>query len=495
MTNISDKNIYRATYIYLALPLMIFLCAWLNVFCALLCVSLFGFAFYKAFPKTQDTDVFVINGKMLLIAVILAIVWCFLAGIGYFYYQSWDYHFRNAVFHDLINYNWPVFYDKARTPLVYYMGFYLFPAALGKFIGLFISGTSTTFFIANIFLFIYAVVGVSLIFLLFAHSVRVKNIKQFFCCSLLFILFSGLDIIGYLFFQNGIQPFDYHLDWWASFIQFSSFSTGMFWAFNQFIPVALAILLIYNEKDIKNFGFILPCMLFLAPYPTFTIGMFMLIYALKCLVQISDKKYFLSYEVFSIQNIIGVFWLLPVVLLFLITNSGGIDRLNYVFQFMSFSQFLIFLLLEFLLYVLILFPSYKRDVFFITTCIMLLFIPLIRLDQQNNFCMRASIPALIMLAVFTVQFLLERFHQKNFGFGTFAVIWLLILGSVTPMMEFYRGIHYTLESGRLNLVQDEIRTLNQAYVRMPVFGWSANHQFSAFNYKHDIFWQYMARKY
>ena len=62
----------------------------------------------------------------------LAAGWCFFAGIGYFYYQSFDYHFRNAVFRDLISYDWPVFYDKADTPLVYYMGFWLVPAALAK---------------------------------------------------------------------------------------------------------------------------------------------------------------------------------------------------------------------------------------------------------------------------------------------------------------------------------------------------------------------------
>lgn len=29
---------------------------------------------------------------------------------------------------------------------------------------------------------------------------------------------------------------------------------------------------------------------------------------------------------------------------------------------------------------------------------------------------------------------------------------------------------------------------------MPVFGWSANHQFTAKNYRTDIFWQFLATK-
>jgi hypothetical protein len=114
--------------------------------------------------------------------------------------------------------------------------------------------------------------------------------------------------------------------------------------------------------------------------------------------------------------------------------------------------------------------------------------------QQNNFCMRASVPALVMLSLFVIRFLLEHIQQRNFGILTCLMLWLVILGATTPLMEFYRGWHYVAEAGKINIVQDQIRTLDKAYVRMPVFGWSANHQFTAKNYKHDIFWNYLAKK-
>ena len=159
---IGSAAIYKAACIYLSLPLFIFLGGWLDGGWAALFLLLTATAFYKMYTgiscqthldaSTQTSaDIscktnagisadeavnipspFGIGRGTALGLLALAAGWCFFAGIGYFYYQSFDYHFRNAVFRDLISYDWPVFYDKADTPLVYYMGFWLVPAALAK---------------------------------------------------------------------------------------------------------------------------------------------------------------------------------------------------------------------------------------------------------------------------------------------------------------------------------------------------------------------------
>ncbi|MBP5698124.1 MAG: hypothetical protein J6W96_01175 [Alphaproteobacteria bacterium] len=492
MFSMKLSTLYRATYIYLALPLFIFILSWLDYKAAALFIVLFLLGFYKLYYSIDDKKS---NWKaprsFLSLALLVAIIWCFFAGIGYFYYQSWDYHFRNAVFRDLINYDWPVMYDKANTPMVYYMGFWLLPAALAKITFLFSQNSDLAFWLGNIYLYIYAVIGVMLIFLNLAAILEINSVKKFILAEIIFIFFSGLDIIGYLFFQVTAQPFEYHLDWWASVIQYSSFSTGMFWVFNQFIMVSLATLLVCHEKAVCHFGFIIPIILFLAPYPTVGIGVLMIAYAGYCLYQTTNKKSFIMNDCFSVPNMIGVFWLLPLVILYFITNSEGMDKLWYVFSFITPKRLLLFMMLEFLLYVFILFASYKNNIFFIGTIISLCLIPFFRIDQQNNFCTRTSIPALIVLAVFVIKFLFDYYEKKKAL--SISLIILLLIGSATPVMEFYRGIHYTLEAKKLRLVKDEIYTLNQPFVRMPVFGWDANHQYTARNYRTDIFWQYLAK--
>lgn len=486
------STLYRLTYIYLALPLLVFILSWLNFGFAIVFALIFAGAFYMAYPRESYEENERFSRKSLALMAGIAIVWCFLAGIGYFYYQSFDYHFRNAVFRDLINYEWPVFYPLANTPLVYYMAFWLVPAGVAKFFGLFVTNKITLFMIGNYLLFIYAAFGSALIFAHLAQALKVRRIKQISAAIVLFMLFSGLDIIGHKYFTVVPQPFEHHLEWWATFFQYSSITTGMFWVFNQFIPVTLIMLLVYNERKISNFGFLAALCLFFSPYPTAGIGAFMITYAGVYFVKSADKKQFWLNEIFSVQNIIGAFWLLPLSALYFITNSEGMDGLYYVFDFTTPERLFLFMVLEFLLYTVLLFPQFCRNVFFLTMFISLLLIPFLRLDQQNNFCMRASIPAIVVLAVFTIRFLFEERREHPIKTGILCI--LLVIGAMTPLTEFYRGIYFVSKTQKLSLVQDGIYTLNGQLIRMPEFGWDVNHQYTAKEYKTDIFWQYFSQK-
>lgn len=486
------STLYKLTYIYLALPLAVFIISWLNCGFAALFTLLFAGAFYFAYPREVYEESENFGRKSLILLAGVAVIWCFFAGIGYFYYQSFDYHFRNAVFRDLINYEWPVFYPLANTPLVYYMAFWLVPASVAKFFSLFITDRYTLFMLGNYVLFFYAASGVILIFAHLAQALKVRDMRQILLAILLFILFSGLDIIGHTYFTVVQQPFEYHLEWWATFIQYSSLTTGMFWVFNQFIPVALIMLLVYNERKISNFGFLAALCLFFSPYPTAGIGVFMVVYAVSCFITTTNKRQFWTDEIFSIQNIIGAFCLLPFSVLYFITNSEGMDGWHYVFDFTTPQRLILFMVLEFLLYVVILFPQYGKNIFFQTMLVSLLLIPFLRFDQQNNFCMRASIPAIVMLALFTIRFLFEQKHSHPVK--TALLCCLFIIGALTPLTEFYRGIYFVSKAHRLKVVKDEIYTLNGAFIPMPEFGWDVNHQYTAKNYKTDIFWQYMSKK-
>lgn len=485
-------TLYKLTYIYLALPLFLFILSWLNFGFAALYILLLSGAFYFAYPKEEYEKSETFGRKNLILMAGIAAVWCFFAGIGYFYYQSFDYHFRNAVFRDVINYDWPVFYPLANTPLVYYMAFWLVPAGVTKFFGLFIAERHTLFMIGNYLLFFYAVFGVTLIFAHLAQALKVRSQKQILAVIMLFILFSGLDIIGYNFFVIIGQPFEYHLESWATFVQYSSITTGLFWVFNQFIPMALMILLIYNERKISNFGLFIALGLFFSPYPAAGIGIFLVAYAAFCFVKSADKKKFWQDNIFSEQNIIGAFGLLPLVVLYFITNSEGMIGQENILRFVSPQRLVLFMGLEFLLYVIILAPQYGKNIFFTTMVLSLLFIPFVKLDGQNNFCMRASIPAIVILAVFCIRFLMEQRRAHPFKTGILCV--LLALGAMTPLTEFYRGIYFVTKEHKLAVVKDEIYSLNGRFIPMPVFGWDVNHQYTAREYKTDIFWQYFSKK-
>ena len=216
----------------------------------------------------------------------------------------------------------------------------------------------------------------------------------------------------------------------------------------------------------------------------------MLMYWINLLVHSSDKKEFILNETLSVQNFIGVFWLLSLEVMFFITNSEGMSGYYPLFEHTTLGNFILFVVLEFLLYCLIIGKKFYKDVFFVTMVGMLLFIPFLRVDEQNNFCMRSSIPAILLMSVYCIRFL---FENKN-KYASVVLGGVMLIGAFTPMVEFSRGIHYVSRAGRLNLVADEIYTLNQAFVRMPIFGWDANHQYTAKKYETDIFWQFFSKK-
>lgn len=482
------SNLNKFTYIYLALPLGLFLVTWLDYLWASIFSLSFIFAYYKCVACTNNS--IIVDNKKTYMFLSIALIWCFLSGIGYFYYQSFDYHFRNAVFRDLINYEWPVFYDKANTPMVYYMGFWLIPALISKLFSLVINDEDILFLIGNGFLYLYAVIGVVLVFAQLSIATKAENNKKILAAVFLFIFFSGLDIIGYNFFTIMKQPFDYHLEWWATIIQYSSITTGMFWVFNQFIPIALITLLIFNERKIRNFGFLVAISLFSSPYPSAGIGLIALFYAINVFCCSANKKDFILNEIFSVQNIIAVFWIIPIVICYYITNSEGIYGFIFILDYIKIKQLIIFMVLEFLIYALIIGKMFYKDVFFVTAIFSLLIIPFLRLDMQNNFCMRASIPAIVLLTVYVIRFM---FENKNRVLSIVLCI-VYMIGAVTPVTEFYRSFYYVSNAKKINLVTDDIYTLNQPYIRMPIFGFDVNHQYTAKNYMNDLFWQILAKK-
>ena len=82
--------------------------------------------------KTADSDTLNLPAVGLGIIIVVSVLWCQSAGIGGLFYQSPDHQFRNAVFRDLLSHRWPVTYETYGTGLVYYLGIWIVPAALGK---------------------------------------------------------------------------------------------------------------------------------------------------------------------------------------------------------------------------------------------------------------------------------------------------------------------------------------------------------------------------
>jgi hypothetical protein len=235
--SISYTVLRRTVLILITLPLFVFFLGWLRWYWACLsCIALAAGllfsdengSFVRLFKKNdrhiQKTDVtqkkiIVISKKMLISIVVFSLVYCILCGIGRLWAQSDDYNWRNAIFRDLISFDWPVIYDKFDGALSYYIAVWLPASLFGKLVLVFGGSLETAFIVGNMVLLIYFTIGLSSAFLLLLMYFGKTDTKRV-CLTLLgFVLFSGMDIIGMMLGSDNWFEF-MHLEWWAGFGSF-----------------------------------------------------------------------------------------------------------------------------------------------------------------------------------------------------------------------------------------------------------------------------------
>ena len=100
------------------------------------------------------------------------------------------------------------------------------------------------------------------------------------------------------------------------------------------------------------------------------------------------------------------------------------------------------IMFEFLIYYLIIFKYYKKDILFYITLVILLICPFISINGYGDFCMRVSIPCLLILFMYIVN-LFNNINIKKDKLIFRLLIFLFILGSITPINEILRTIRKT----------------------------------------------------
>ena len=548
---LSSKNLRVLSFSYLMLPLMIFLLGFLKPLFGIACgIALLCVWWLSITAKRDQKDIEVANETKctvriweLIFVTGICLIWCFLGGQGGHFYQTSDWNERNAIFRDLIERRWPVYYDQTNTVLTYYIGHWLPAALIGKAVFIVSENADIAWIIGNNALLLWSALGIMTCFLLLFRVSRANTFRQRCIAVLVFVFFSGLDILGTIL--QGWKLEDYfeilHLEWWAGgdVYQYSSMTTCLFWVFNQAITAWIAALAFVHENkqriSCRNYGYIVVVSLISAPLPT--VGLFfMMAYA----IAYSGIKYFRKHrlriwfrDLFSPGNILIVLFVFPVLALYLFGNSAventeapssppALDgkvilaaviavlfvilpwfvrkrgtRKTMLFVSSGFFVLLIayyllsdtntiypvFIFLDAGIYILLLFPSENRNYLFYAAALLLLLAPLIKIGIGADFCMRASIPALVVLMYLCSKRII---HGSGKGFTGNAVfrslcgmilVIVLFFSSCTPLMEIYRGFAKYQEG-----TADEIHTLNKYHSSGGIYG-----NFVSDSYENSLF--------
>lgn len=471
------KYLQRISILYLTLPFILFIFGWLRLSIAIPISLIIIFTLYQLLKNNSPiSNLQSPITNYLLPTLLITFAWLFFSGIGGYAFQNWDHHWRNAVFHDLINFDFPIYYSQPESGpvkmLVYYVGYWLPSAIVGKFFG---------WSAANFFLFLWSWLGVILVTLQLASFLKTSPIKS----TLLLIFFSGLDALGVLFFPQEyptLFPFVTHLEIWSGDLQYSSFTTQLFWVFNQAIPAWLCIVLINvvarsevtkqspTKQEIASdkeqvrprndmlMIFIWSLCFFFAPLAS--IGLFP----------------YLLIEIFKNTNLKSLFkninysLVLSSILIFLVSYfyfSSNIAAQERDFHLIPFKEHIFFFLLESGFLWLLLAPSKYRDPRWIVTGVLLFIIPFIQIGSGHDFVMRASIAPLFYLMILTAETIFSTNISKQLRITIYA---LLIIGALTPLYEINRSIYRTYEYYFVLDESEHIQTLPKPATHLPTAG-------------------------
>lgn len=461
----------------LLLPSVAFLLTWVRPLISIPGTVLLAFAF-GSYVRTRkaaemdafgdDENVFECRVSVLVMVIACAVIWTFFSGIGGLFYQNEDHYGRNAIFHDLLEHDWPVYFEGTPYALTYYIAYWILPSLFGKMAMLWGHG-EWCWPAANAMLFAQTVWFLVIAFLLFLSLVRPRTWLQNALCLLLFVLFSGMDGLMIPFFPNW---WNNQIEWWAQAYQFSSNTTCLFWVYNQAVPAWLAFLLLLScPWDIGSYALIGLSAFPFSPMPfmglmVYLIGLAMMLVARHAhemgICQGIQKT---VRDCFTMRNIFACIAIAPSFLTYFLANdasSGAPLRIDLYFSsygvIPAWIHLILFLFIEFGAYALIIGKKSMKNPLFLLTLISLILAPMVRIGYGQDFSMRASIPGLMGMTVFCAKYLLESIPGKR-RVGAWVLTLLLLVGSITPFLEFARGLYKVKHAGTIFLEADPFKTV------------------------------------
>lgn len=447
------------SYIYVLLPVALFLLGWVKWWisipiCLLMCYCIRGMLLVDVelyLPQYNRRNI--IRGITILSIIAF---WVYFSGVGNLVWQNTDHLARNAFYEVLVSNEWPVvksvsYNDENQIRgLIYYIGYWLPAAVVGKLFGV----TAGYYF-----QYVWAIIGI------FMGVVFINSfLKQWSIWPvILFIIFSGLDTVGYLLSTdlidwNYVVSFE-HLEWWAGYptYQFSSFTTQLYWVYNQAIYAWVLLALIMVQKNNMYIIFIWSAGILSCTFPFVGMAPFVIYVILKNVKAGSvGKRNRVIKEILTVGNILGGAVGL-ISMLYLINNTSTQEsvlpstssiqtsvHLGYLEDStQDLLKWILFILIEIGIYFLYIWRYHKRNPLFYSSLMALLLCTFIRIGTGGDFCMRASIPALVILYYMVAQSLKKDMEERKYICCCFILI-ILGVGGLTTIHEMGRSVINTI---------------------------------------------------
>ena len=505
--------LYTSIVLFLTVPLFIFFLGYLRLPVGIPLTLIFvGIVCYSVSDCLNDPDGVKLSKQdhdlkipvsYLIGFAVTALFISYVSGVGEYIYSFDDHEYRRAILRDLINYDWPVIFsnstqtnpevikalgtDSGNRALLYYFIYWLPSAVAGKTFG---------FEIGNLVLLLWNSIGIFLTFL--AVSLKIKKITAW--VPFFYVFFSGLDIIPdfvYLFTEyNG-----WH--WYEGYVPVMSYVSNfreLASVNNQMVPCFLIVALLLLSKNTRSMGLTAGIMFCYSPWAVF--GILPMVGAILFGKKNKAKKMLKNLQnLFSVANITSALLLLFVFGSFYLSNSEGVDYRGFAWTFydhpiMFIPCYIVFIAIEVLPFVVILFKREKNNAVFWAVLVTLMILPWYKVSDVNDLSMRGSMPALFFLCISLCAVVSDVMDKKNTpatksGWIRTAAIMLTVI-----IMMFTTFINLFIIFGSVikNVPGEEETVGSFGNIRDESRVWYCMHNYMCEDYEEQFFFRYLARK-
>jgi len=311
--------------------------------------------------------------------------------------------------------------------LIYYMGYWLPAALVGKMFG---------WAAARFFLYLWTVLGITLTYYLLCRMFNRFSLRLLF----IFLFFSGLYILGSFmkFSVRHVLLADYKL-WADNMLLAGSVIGDVFWIYNQTVTLWVIAAVILNNIPKQNIFFMYALCFVHGPF--FFIGFFPFIVIIVLKELVTNKSPFFENikPYFSFQNTIGAVVTLLIEYFYL---TGSPEAESVFIQHIHIVKYAAFVFLAFGAISLLIFSKYRKEPFYYAAVISLLVLPLIGMGTIAPFvfCARVSLAPMFILMMLVAKYVLE---EGNTGMKKLVVAYLFI-GAIEPALQVTRSVIFTV---------------------------------------------------
>ena len=504
--------LYASIVLFLTVPLFMFFLGYLRLSVGIPLTLIFGGIVLYAVSdclnnpngvklSRQDTDLKVPVSYIIGFAI-TALAISFISGVGEYICTVQDHPFRRAILRDLIDYDWPVIYNystqtnpevreifgiaSGERAFSYYFIYWMPAALIGKMFG---------FEAGNFAIFLWNSLGIFLS--LMASSAVIKRFTRW--VPFFYVFFAGLDLIPNIVYLLTKYEGWYWVEGWVPVMSYISHFREMCSVFNQMVPCFLIVALLLMSFNTRSMGLTAGVLFCYSPWAVF--GILPVVGAI--LFSSKHKTGKISSRVMNILspvNIASAILLLAVFGSYYMSNAAATSYRGFAWEFydhkyMFAPAYLVFISLEVLPFVVILFKNRKKDPVFWASVIILLIIPFYQISGMNDFCMRGSMPALFVLSIFMSEKIADVMDVKNTpttkkGWLKSAAVMLTVILMMFPACFNLFTIIGSVVTGDRNDKEDigSFGNINDSQYAVTI-----QEQFFAKDFEDSFFYRYLAK--